>query len=213
QEDNFDLGLDVFEEKENFQFHLKYNPNLYREESVERMLDHYYNLIETVSRNQQFCIKDYSLLSEKERHQILYEFNDTVALHPKGKCIHELFEIQARKIPNGVAVVYGDRQLTYKELNKKSTQLAKYLQTLGVRPDTLVAICMERSIEMITGLLGILKAGGAYVPIGPEYPDERLNYLLEESQATILLTQENLSGKVTNLTDKKIKEKNITTIY
>ncbi|MCP5008140.1 MAG: amino acid adenylation domain-containing protein, partial [Planctomycetes bacterium] len=213
QEDNFDLGLDVFEEKENFQFHLKYNPDLYREESVERMLECYCNLMETVSENQQLCIKDYGLLSEKERLQILYEFNDTKVVYPKDKCIHELFEIQASKTPNGVAVLFEDRQLTYKELNTKSTQLAKYLQTLGVIPDTLVAICMERSIEMITALLGILKAGGVYVPLGPDYPDERLNYLLEDSQAAILLTQENLSGKVTNLIAKNIKKKNITTIY
>ncbi|MCP5008190.1 MAG: hypothetical protein GY941_30290, partial [Planctomycetes bacterium] len=133
QEDNFDLGLDVFEEKDNFRFHLKYNPDLYREESVERMLDRYFNLIETVSRNQQLCIKDYSLLSEKERHQILYEFNDTQVEYPKDHTIVDLFQAQVEKTPDNIAVVFDEHQLSYRELNRKANQLANYL--LNLRTD------------------------------------------------------------------------------
>ncbi|MCP5007723.1 MAG: hypothetical protein GY941_27875 [Planctomycetes bacterium] len=106
QEDNFDLGLHVFEERENFRFHLKYNPDLYREESVEIMLDHYCNLIEMVSRNQQLCIKDYGLFSEKERHQILYDFNDTQADYPKDQTIVDLFQTQVEKTPDNIALVF-----------------------------------------------------------------------------------------------------------
>ncbi|MCP5002869.1 MAG: SDR family NAD(P)-dependent oxidoreductase, partial [Planctomycetes bacterium] len=114
QEDNFDLGLDVFEEKDNFRFHLKYNPDLYREETAESMLEHYCNLIETVSKNQQLCIKDYGLLSEKERYQILYEFNDTQVEYPKDLTIVDLFQAQVEKTPDNIAVVFDEHQLSYR---------------------------------------------------------------------------------------------------
>jgi len=106
---------------------------------------------------------------EEEREQVLYGWNDTTVEYPKEKCIHELFEEQVEKRPEAVAVVYEDQQLTYGELNRRANRLAHYLRELGVEPDTRVAICVERGLEMVVGLLGILKAGGAYVPLDPAY--------------------------------------------
>ncbi|MCP5008229.1 MAG: AMP-binding protein, partial [Planctomycetes bacterium] len=208
---NYPITLAVMPGQEIY-FKLSYDSNRFQKKSIEGMLVHLRILLNGMVTQPDHSWHQLPLLTEAEQEQLL-AWNQTETEYPENLTIVDSFEAQVEKTPDNIAVVFENQQLSYQELNKKSTQLAKYLQTLGVRPDTLVAICMERSIEMITGLFGILKAGGAYVPIGPEYPDERLNYLLEESQATILLTQENLSGKVTNLTDKKIKEKNITTIY
>jgi amino acid adenylation domain-containing protein len=132
------------------------------------------------------------MLTAAERHQLLVEWNDTHAAFPKDLCIHQLFEAQVEQTPDAVAVVFEDEQLTYGELNRRAHQLAHHLRTLGVGPDTLVGICVERSLEMIVGLLGILKAGGAYVPLDPAYPSERLAYMLSDSQVPVLLTQEKL---------------------
>jgi surfactin family lipopeptide synthetase C len=133
-----------------------------------------------------------------EQQQLLVEFNNTKRDYVNDKCIHQLIESQVERTPENVAVVFKNEQLTYRELNTKANQLAHRLQTLGVEPDVLVGICVERSWEMLVGILGILKAGGAYVPIDPMYPQQRLNYLLEDSQVSIILTQERL---VKNLPD------------
>ena len=129
------------------------------------------------------------LLSEAERHQLLVEWNATGADYPRDKCVHELFEAQAARTPDAVAIVHEDAQLTYAELNAKANRLAHHLRGLGVKPDALVAICVERSLEMVVGLLAILKAGGAYVPLDPAYPAERLAYMLEDSAPVVVLTQ------------------------
>ena len=113
---------------------------------------------------------------------MLVEWNDTAADYPKDKCIHELFEEQVEKTPDAIAVEFDGQQLTYRELNSRANQLAHHLIGLGVGPEKLVGICVERSIEMVVGLLGILKAGGAYVPLDPAYPKERLEFMLEDAQ-------------------------------
>ena len=130
------------------------------------------------------------MLSEAEKHQVLVEWNETKRDYPKDKCIHQLFEEQVKRTPEAVAVVFEDQQLTYRELNSQANQLAHYLKKLGVGPETLVGICVERSLEMIVGLLGILKAGGAYVPLDPGYPKERLAFMLEDARVGVLLTQQ-----------------------
>jgi len=124
------------------------------------------------------------------------EWNDTKVEFPHDRCIHELFEEQAARRPQAVAVTFEDRRLTYGELNRRANQLAHHLRALGVRPETLVGICVERSLEMVVGLLGILKAGGAYVPLDPEYPQERLAYMLADTAAPVLLTQARLKGRL-----------------
>jgi amino acid adenylation domain-containing protein len=141
------------------------------------------------------------LLTEGERHQLLIEWNDTHRDYPKDKCIHELFEEQVEKTPDAIAVVFEDQQLTYRELNTRANQLAHYLQRLGVGPESLVALCVERSIEMIVGLLGVLKAGGAYVPLDPSYPKERLAFMLEDTRAAVVVTQSEFVSQLSKDTE------------
>ncbi len=124
------------------------------------------------------------------RHRMLVEWNDTPADYPRERCIHQLFEAQARRAPDAIALVYGDRRLTYRELDERANELARYLQGLGVGPDVLVGICMHRSLELIVGILGTLKAGGAYVPLDPTYPKKRLAAMFEDVEIPVLLTQE-----------------------
>ena len=150
------------------------------------------SLREGIVSNPNQALSEIPLLTDAEKHQLLVEWNDTRIDYPSDKCIHELFETQVAKTPDAIAVVFADQQLTYRELNSRANQLAHYLRKLGVGPETLVGICMERSMEMIVGLLGILKAGGAYVPLDPTYPKERLAFMLEDSRAPFLLTQARL---------------------
>src|SRR5207244_697160 len=130
------------------------------------------------------------MLTDAERHQLLFEWNNTDADFPKNKCLHELFDEQVEKTPDAIAVTFEGRRLTYRELNARANQLARRLQELGVGPEKLVGIGVERSLEMIVGVLGILKAGGAYVPLDPTYPRERLGFMLADAQATVLLTHD-----------------------
>jgi Non-ribosomal peptide synthetase modules and related proteins len=132
------------------------------------------------------------LLSEAERRQVVVEWNATQSEYPQERCIHQLFEAQVEQTPAAIAVVFENEQLTYWELNRRANQLAHYLRQLGVGPEVLVSIFMERSLEMVIGLYGILKAGGAYVPIDPEYPAERITFMVQDSQAPVLLTQQQL---------------------
>ena len=134
---------------------------------------------------------DLSLLTKAQLHQLLVEWNDTQADYLNDICIHQWFEFQVKLTPTKVAVIFEDKQLTYQELNCRANQLAHYLQTLNVEVEVLVGICLERSLDMVVGLLGILKAGGAYVPLDPAYPQERLAFMLEDSQLPVLLTQQN----------------------
>src|ERR1041385_8079729 len=140
----------------------------------------------------------------EEKQRVSGKFNDTGVNYPSGKCVHELFSEQAVLHSGKVAVVCGEEQLTYQQLYEKSQDLALYLQSLGVKPDSLVGLCMERSLDMVAGLLGILQAGGACVPLDPNYPDERLAYMLQDSQAAMVLTQEKLKQKVGALVKKDI---------
>src|SRR3954471_3881831 len=137
-----------------------------------------------------------STLSPTEKDQILVEFNDTKVAYPHDKTVIDLFEEQVRLTPQAVAVVFEDRQLTYKELNEYSNQLAHYLRSKGVKEETLVPICIERSLQMIIGILGILKAGGAYVPIDSDYPEERIRYILEDTRATMAVTSNETKSKL-----------------
>ena len=135
-------------------------------------------------------------LTEAERHRILIEWNDTKADYPQDRCIHQLFKVQVEQTPDKVAVIFEGQRLTYRELDQRATQLAHYLQKVGIGPEVPVGICVERSLEMVVGLLGILKAGGAYVPLDPTYPQERLAFVLEDTQVPVLLTQGHLMSEL-----------------
>jgi amino acid adenylation domain-containing protein len=175
-----------------FLLQIKYDRHRFDDATIARMLGHIQTLLEGMIANSESLLKDLLLLTAAERHQLLVEWNNTQAECPKDSCYHHLFEAQVERTPDAIAVVYGNQQLTYRELNTRANQLAHYLQKLGVKPDVLVAISVERSIEMVVGFLGILKAGGAYVPLDPTYPHDRRAYKLKDSQAPVILTQEGL---------------------
>ncbi|MBD1896805.1 non-ribosomal peptide synthetase [Coleofasciculus sp. FACHB-129] len=167
--------------------------------TITRMLGHFQTLLESIAANPNQRLGDLPILTAAERYQLLWDWNNIQAqdnvetrLIASIQSIHQLFEQQVQKTPDAVAVIFDNQQLTYTELNSRANQLAHHLQKLGVKPEVLVGICMERSLEMVIGLLGILKAGGAYVPLDPKYPQERLAFMLEDTQASVLLTQQQL---------------------
>jgi len=191
-----DISLAIREEKDGLECRFDYSTDLFEAATIERMGKHFRRLLEGVVVDPSRRLSDLPILTEAERQQLLVEWNDTKRDYPKDKCIHELFEAQVERSPDAVAVVFEDKHLTYRELNQRANQLAHHLRKLGVGPEVLVGICMERSLEMVVGLLGILKAGGAYVPLDPTYPKERLAFMLEDTQAPVLLTQERLIGRL-----------------
>ncbi|RPH34934.1 amino acid adenylation domain-containing protein, partial [bacterium] len=192
----FDLTLELVKNGETFAGSLIYNKDIFDESTVLRMTGHFRTLLEGAVANPEESLSRLPLLTPAERRRLLVEWNDTRTDYPKDACIHHLFEAQAERTPDAVAVVSEDRRLTYRELNARANQLAHYLRRRGVGPDVLVGICMERSLEMVVGLLGILKAGGAYVPLDPTYPKERLEFMLRDANPAVLLTQSALQQKV-----------------
>jgi amino acid adenylation domain-containing protein len=188
----FDLTLSMSESVDGLKGSLQYNTDLFDEETIIRMLGHFRVLLEGVVADPNQRLARLPVLTQAEKHQLLVDWNVTKRDYPRDKCIHELFEARAERSPNAVAVVCEGRQLTYRELNRKANQLAHYLRKHGVGAEALVGICMERSLEMLVGLLGILKAGGAYVPLDPDYPKERLGFMLEDMQTQVLLSRERL---------------------
>jgi amino acid adenylation domain-containing protein len=176
-----ELTLEIFYER--LRFHA---------DAIARMLGHLQTLLLSMVANPQQRLGELPLLTATERYQLLEEWNNTQVDYPQAQCIHQLFEAQVEKTPDAVAVVFENQQLTYRELNAKANQLAHYLQKLGVKPEVLVGICVERSLLMVVSILAILKAGSAYVPLDPAYPKERLGYMLADAQVSVLLTQKHL---------------------
>jgi aspartate racemase len=171
---------------------MEYDTALFDATTISRMLGHFEVLLAGIAADPDRPLSALPLLTESERRQVLVEWNDTRRDYPADRCIHELFEAQTAQTPHAVALAFEDAVLTYDELNRRANQLAHHLRALGVGPDVPVAICVERSLEMIVGLLGILKAGGAYVPLDPAYPRQRLAFLLGDTRAPVLLTQASL---------------------
>jgi amino acid adenylation domain-containing protein len=191
----FDMHVFMTEEESRLKGYFEYNIDLFEAATIERMIAHFHFLLESIINNPDRPISDLPIVTEAEKHQLLVEWNAARSDYPKNKCVHQLFEEQVERTPDAIAVAYHDRQLTYRELNNRSNHLARYLQKRGVGPEVLVGICVERSVEMIVGLLGILKAGGAYLPLDPGYPKERLAFMLKDTQAPVLLTEESLWEK------------------
>jgi amino acid adenylation domain-containing protein len=189
----FDLTLSLAEHDGNLCGFFEYNTDLFDQSTVERMIGHFQNLLDAIVVDPDQSIAVLPILTEAERHQILVEWNDTAADYPRDKCIHQLFEEQVERTPEAIAVEFADQQITYGALNRRANQLAHYLISLGIGPEKLVGICVERSIEMVVGLLGIMKAGGAYVPLDPAYPEERLRFMIQDAQLSVLLTTETLA--------------------
>ncbi|HEV7474842.1 MAG TPA: amino acid adenylation domain-containing protein [Pyrinomonadaceae bacterium] len=188
----FDLTLDVTERPQGLECLLEYNTDIFERATAQRILTHYSNLLESVVNQPQQRLRELPLLTEAERRQILVQWNDTARDYPDQRAVHQLFEDQVERSPQATAVVFDNERLTYAELNRRANQLAHYLRRFEVRPETRVGILLERSVQMPVALLGILKAGGAYVAFDPSYPPERLRYMIEDSDVSVLITQQSL---------------------
>ncbi|PYT28586.1 MAG: non-ribosomal peptide synthetase, partial [Acidobacteria bacterium] len=158
--------------------------------TITRMLGHLQRLLESIATHPELHISELPLLTEAERHQLFVEWNSTRTDYPLDRCIHELFEAQAERTPEAEAVAFEDRRVSYRELNRQANQLAHYLRSRGVQSETLVGVFLERSLDMLVGLLGILKAGGAYVPLDPAYPAERISFMIKDSRMPVVLTHQ-----------------------
>lgn len=185
----FDLTLELDDRPEGLIGRFVYSTDLFDASTIARMSEHWQTILQSVVSDPAQTIGQLPLLTESERHQLLVEWNDTAVSSPQDSCLHWLVETQVQRTPDVVAVVFEGQQLTYQQLNQKANQLAHYLQRLGVGPEVMVGVCMERSLEMVVALLGILKAGGAYVPLDPTHPSERLAFMLEDTQVPVILTQ------------------------
>jgi amino acid adenylation domain-containing protein len=192
----FDLTLYMWKREEELSGAFEYNVDLFDAATIAVMAGHFKTLLAGVVADPNQNLSELPLLTDEERRQFLIEWNNSFAQYPADKCYHTLFEQQAARTPDSVAVVSGDEQLTYGALNRRANQLAHYLRSLAVGADTLVGIYIERSLEMVVGLLGILKAGAAYVPLDPDFPRDRLELMLEDSGAPILITQSALAGNL-----------------
>jgi amino acid adenylation domain-containing protein len=199
-----DLILFIDENEDQLTGALEYNTDLFTSHTIERMIANFQVLLEGIVTNPDTKISQLPILTSTEETQILREWNHTQFNYDHDDCVHQLFEEQVKKTPDAIALILEEKTLTYQELNEKANQLAHYLRKLGVKPDTLVGLCLERSFNMIIGVLGILKAGGAYVPIDLNYPSDRIDYMLADSQVEILLTQNDLIDKLTTFKGKKI---------
>jgi amino acid adenylation domain-containing protein len=223
----FDLNLTCFETEGKLLCSLEYCTKLFKSSTIERFLVYFQQILSAVLVKGNQKISQIEIITAEEKQQILHDFNHTAAAYPAGKTLHQLFAEQVERTPDNIAVV-GEMQspgrktqtlerdkerhapcampcaLTYRELNEKSHQLAYYLIEKGIKPDTIVGIMMKRSLEMIIDIFGILKAGGAYMPIDPDYPEERINYMLEDSRVSILVSTPKLQVKV----KAEVKERN-----
>jgi amino acid adenylation domain-containing protein len=188
----FDLEFSVAEVDGGLSASLVYATDLFDDSTIERLVDHFGRLLDGIVAEPDRRICELALLSEAERQQLLSDWNDTAAIYPQDRCLHELFAEQAARRPDAIAVVLEDQELSYGALERRANQLAHHLRGLGVGPDVVVGLCVGRSLDMVVGVLGILKAGGAYLPLDPRYPADRLAYMLTDARVTVLLTQDAL---------------------
>ena len=185
----FDLSLTLVQAPEGLTGFFDYSTDLFETGTIRRLAGHFQSLLEAVVSDPQRRVSELPLMDEPERRMVLVEWNRTNGVDEPAECLHRMFEAQAERTPDALAVVRGDRKVSYRELDAAADVLARRLRVLGVGPECIVGLCAERSIEMVVGLLAILKAGGAYLPLDPEYPDERLSFMLEDSRAAVLLGQ------------------------
>jgi len=192
----FDLTLIAEEEPAGISLSFEYSTELFAPETIKRMLGHLQNLLDAIVIDPDQRVTDLPLLTQSEQYQLLNEWNSDRMSFPQNLCIHTLFEQQVEKTPDAIAVEFLDEQLTYRELNRRANQLAHFLRSRGVGADALVGICINRSLEMLVGMLGVLKAGGAYVPLDPAYPAERLAFMIDDAGLSLVLTQDSLTNQV-----------------
>ena len=192
----YDLSLEIVPGENKLNLNFEYCTKLFTKQFIENLSNHYKNILEIVINNLDTQISSICMLSKKEKNQIIYEFNNTKTNYPKNKTITQLFEEQVEKTPDNIAIVFGNKELTYKALNEKANSLAHYLINNNVERGDFVGIMVNRSLEMIISILAVLKSGATYIPIDPEYPQDRIEYMLGNSNAKVLLTFEDLENKV-----------------
>jgi len=202
---HFDLFFNFVEGARGLCVECNYNTDLFDAATIERWLRHYQTLLEGIAVNPAETLGKLPILTEAERKELTVGWNQTGVEFPKQQTLHEWFERQAEKTPDARAVTFEGTHLTYGQLNRRANQVAHHLRALGVGPDVLVGLFVERSLEMVVGILGILKAGGAYVPIDPDYPKERIGYILEDSRAPIVLTQESCVKELPSFAGQSIR--------
>ncbi len=185
----FDMSLFMTEQNDAIACSMEYNTALFKRETIERWIGHFTELLRHITAEPDVKLEKAKMLTEAEKHRILIEFNDTNREYPQEKTIQELFEEQVERVPGNVAIVFNNQEVTYHELNAKANRLARTLRAKGLQAESIVGIMVEQSIDMVVGILAILKAGGAYLPIDPDYPKERVNYLIADSGAALVLTQ------------------------
>ncbi len=191
-----DLALRLEQTSHGLEGWIQYATDLFDAASIARMAGHLEKVLEEVSQLPNQRLSGFTLLTTAEREQLVVEWNQTRTDFPANECLHHLFETQATQAPESIALISEREQLTYRELNERADELANHLRQLGVGPEVLVAVCAERSVEMIIGMLAILKAGGAYVPLDPAYPPERLGFILQDAKTPVLLTQQRLRPRL-----------------
>jgi amino acid adenylation domain-containing protein len=188
----FDIGFNLVAHEHMLESSCDYTSDLFDAETIKRWLVHYHALIASIVRSPELPVALFPILNESEQHQLISTWNETSVAYPSDACVNNLFEMQAERVPNAVAVLQDDKSISYRELDQRADKLAHYLQTLGVKAETFVGVFMNRSIDTVVGLLGIMKAGGAYLPLDPDFPQDRLAFMLEDSATAIILTQSEL---------------------
>ena len=184
----FDLTLEITEEQNGqLMCAFDYNTDVYEDEMIKRLADHYQILIKRLTENYELPIKALPVLTSAEYQEMIFDWNQTFAPYPKDKCLHQLFEEQVSKTPQAIALSFGKASMTYDELNRKANQLANLLISAGIQPEDFVGIQIDRSFEMVISVLAVLKSGGAYVAIDPEYPEQRKEYMLHDAAIKVLL--------------------------
>ncbi|MGG0078995.1 AMP-binding protein, partial [Bacillus wiedmannii] len=217
---NSDMVIRFMKNEEQLKVQVDYNSTLYSEGLVSRIVNHLYNILDILMKGPNKSAMDLDVMSKTEKNQILYDFNHTTKVHKTLLCetvtAPQLFEEQVKQNPNQIAIVCNEKEITYKQLNIKANQLARRLLDQGVKRESIVGVMMERSIEMIVGILGILKAGGAYLPIDTDLPKQRVEYMLTDSGCSYVLTYQNsiikgvaFQGSVINLMDIPFEEEQV----
>jgi amino acid adenylation domain-containing protein/FkbM family methyltransferase len=193
----FDLTLFISETKNGLEGLIEYSTDLFEAHTIRQMCKHYGTLLEAIVSSPDQSVSKLPVLTDAERQQLLGTWNNTAVEYPgRHLCLHQLIEQQAGRTPDQAALVFEQESLTYDELNRRANQLARHLRRLGVGPDVLVGLSIERSLDMVVGILGVLKAGGAYVPLDPSFPQNRLAYMVEDSQMKVLLTHRGIEQKL-----------------
>ena len=184
----FDLSFYAIEEEKGISFRIEYATSLFKETTIHQMVVHFEELLKDIVKNPDQGINNLSMLTAAEEKMVFQSFNTTEVAYPKDKTLVDLFGEQVVKTPNAIAIAFEGLELTYQELDQKSNQLAHYLRSKGIEAESLVGICIDRSLEMMIGILGILKSGGAYVPIDPKYPTARINYIIDDAAIDFVLS-------------------------